>query len=409
MSVEIRVPTTGNAGEDAVVIELRAPVGSTVAEGDVVAVLETAKASVDVEAPEAGVVLDVLCGEGDEVAEHSVLLVIGQPGEVVEASESPPAPTRSESQTPTEVQAPPLAPQPIPVSGERVPSSPRARLLAERNGIDIQTLTGSGPGGRIIVPDVLAKKNSPGHQAPPTPPPVATSNELIPTHVQPVRGARKVTATRMTQSLNEAAQVTLNRYVSADVMVAFTKRLRVSTEAKGLPKVGINDLVSFAVAQVLPHYPSANSHFSWDGIAQFTQVNLGIAVDTGSALLVPVIRNAQDLSLVEIAEQTTKIAERARSGSLEMAEMENGTFTVTNLGMFGVHWFTPVLNPPQSCILGVGAIHQPTPDAPALLPLSLTFDHRALDGAEAARCLAAISDALENIDAHSALMPTTHR
>ena len=407
MSVEIRVPTTGNAGEDAVVIELRATLGSTVAEGEVVAVLETAKASVDVEAPAAGTVLDIACAEGDEVAEHSVLLIIGEPGEVVVTL---PAPT---SDAPVESLVSPEPPAHAPAlsahhsSSDRIASSPRARLLAERNGIDLSDVTGSGPSGRIIVPDVLAKKNTPAPQTSSSQSPAAVA-DLVPANIQPVRGARKVTATRMSQSLQEAAQVTLNRYVSADVLVAFSKRLRVFTEAKNLPKVSINDMVNFAVAQVLPNYRAANSHFSWDGIAQFTQVNLGVAVDTGTALLVPVIRNAHTLSLLDLADQTRTVAEKARSGSLDMADMENGTITVTNLGMFGVHWFTPVINPPQSCILGVGALHQPTPEAPALLPLSFTFDHRALDGAEAARCLAAISDALENIDALSATLTTTH-
>ena len=407
MSVEIRVPTTGNAGEDAVVIELRAPLGSTVTEGDVVAVLETAKASVDVEAPGSGTVLEVRCAEGDEVPEHSVLLVIGEPGEVSAPSPAPASIAAVAEELPSEPPPQTPATSERAHSSERIAASPRARLLAQRNGIELSTVSGSGPGGRIIIPDVLARKSS-ATSVPAPGSPAAKDARLIPASIQKVRGARKVTASRMTQSLQESAQLTLNRYVAADVLVAFSKRLRVFTEAKNLPKVSINDMVNFAVAQVLPQYPAANSHFSWEGIAQFTQVNLGVAVDTGTALVVPVIRNAHTLSLLELAEHTRTIAERARSGGLDIADMEDGTITVTNLGMFGVHWFTPVLNPPQSCIVGVGAVHQPTPDAPALLPLSFTFDHRALDGAEAARCLAAVSDALENIDALSTTLPATH-
>lgn len=407
MSVEIRVPTTGNAGEDAVVIEVRALLGSTVTEGDVVAVLETAKASVDVEAPGSGTVLEVRCAEGDEVPEHSILLVIGEPGEVIALSVAPASSARVVEELKSE--PPPQAPA-MPDSSYLsggVVASPRARLFAERNAIELSTVSGSGPGGRIIMPDVLVRKSS-ATPAFASGSPTVKDASLVPASIQKVRGARKVTATRMSQSLQNSAQLTLNRYVAADVLVAFSKRLRILTEAKNLSKVGINDIVNFAVAQVLPQYPSANSHFSWEGIAQFSQVNLGIAVDTGTALLVPVIRNAHTLSLLELAEHTRTIAERARSGGLDTADMEDGTITVSNLGMFGVHWFTPVLNPPQSCILGVGAMYQPTPDAPALLPLSFTFDHRALDGAEAARCLAAISGALENIDALSTTLPATH-
>lgn len=412
MAVEVRVPTTGNAGEDAVVVELRATLGGAVFEGNVVAVLETAKAALEVEAPHSGMVIDVSCQEGDEVAEHSVLLVIGEPGEIVSATSSSPGDT---AQAPSEHPAP--LPLPLPLASadvsdqrqevsQRIPISPRARLIAKRNGIDISTISGSGPRGRIVVSDILTTKNVGSQGSESAPAPRVALSKAGDATVVPVRGARKVTASRMSQSLSESAQVTLNRYVAADVLVAFNARLRKSTESHGLHKVGINDLVNLAVARVLPSYPAANSHFSWDGIAQFSRVHLGVAVDTGSALLVPVIRDAHTLSLLALADQARKVAERARAGALEMAEMENGTFTVTNLGMFGVHWFTPVLNPPQSGILGVGALHQPTPDAPALLPLSLTFDHRALDGAEAARFLAAVSDALENIDALSALLPT---
>lgn len=405
MSVDIRVPTTGNAGEDAVVAEVRVQLGSVVSQGDVVAVLETAKATVDVEAPSDGTVIDIRCQEGDEVPEYSTLVVIGDPGEVVPVDEPTPheaqaAPVVEQEPSEPVASGPVVAAAPSGGRSASLSASPRARILAQRNGLDLSEVVGSGPGGRIIVPDVLAAK----HLA--SPQPLAPDHEV--STIVPVRGARKVTAQRMTQSLSESAQVTLNRYVSADVLQEFTKRLRSYTEMRGLPKVGVNDLVNFAVATVLPDYPAANSYFSWDGIEQFSHVNLGVAVDTGAALLVPVIPRAHELSLLELAAQTRSLAEKARAGGLELADMENGTFTVTNLGMFGVHWFTPVLNPPQSCILGVGAIYKPTPESPALLPLSLTFDHRALDGAQAARALAAVSDALENIDAHAAVLPTAH-
>lgn len=411
MAIEVRVPTTGNAGEDAVVLEIRAAVGSTVNQGDIVAVLETAKASIDVEAPESGTVLDLRCAEGDEVPEHSILLVLGEPGEAVPSDDSPSAAEvttdHSEPSTHESLPAEPAAtpsPRLIP-EGRRVPASPRARLLAERNGIDLAGLRGTGPGGRIIVPDVLSQKNRVGGGD--SAGPVTTGPEESDYTVVPVRGARKVTAQRMTQSLQDSAQLTLNRYVHADRLLSFNSRLRAHTEANNLAKVSINDMVNFAVSQTLVNFPALNSEFSWEGIRQHRSVHLGVAVDTGSALLVPVVRSAHTMSLLQLAQATKAVVERCRSGAFEMADMEGGTFTVTNLGMFGVHWFTPVLNPPQSGILSVGAIHQPTPDQPALLPLSLTFDHRALDGAEAARALQAISEAIENIDVVSAIaLPT---
>ena len=410
MTTEIRVPTTGNAGEDAVVSSIPASVGQQVEAGQVIAILETAKASIDVEAPESGTVVAVRVSEGDEVPEHAVIAIVGQPGEAVDDPEDNPAvdePTAVAEQTPapSEVVAEPVTALPGQSQVTETVASPRARILAQRNGIDLSTVVGTGPRGRIIVPDVLqAKKTATPPAWPAVEAPTATDDVVT----VPVRGARKITAQRMVQSLQEAAQVTLNRYVAADSLLSFNSRLRAHTESEGLPKISINDMINFAVAQVLPDHPAANSEFFWEGIRQHRQVHLGVAVDTGAALLVPVIRAAHTMSLSELAVATREVVERARSGSFEMADMDGGTFTVTNLGMFEIHWFTPVLNPPQSCILGVGAIHQPTPDLPALLPLSLTFDHRALDGAQAARALAAISGAIENIDVISALAPGTH-
>lgn len=411
MSVEIRVPSTGNAGEEAVVLEISTTLGAQVRQGEVVALLETAKATFEVESPVSGTVLAVNSKVGDEIPEHSVMFLIGEPGEIVStpipvsapAQAEPavdfsnrPAPTQAVEQS-TDVATPTQSAKAADAPGV----SPRARTLAQESGIDLSNLTGSGPSGRIIAKDIPsasateiisdALQQSPHfvrsqHQ---------NSNEVS---VLPVRGSRKVTAQRMASSLAESAQLTLNRYSRAEALISLNSRLRKETEARGLPKIGINDMINFAVARTLPDHQDANSIFSWEGIQQFPYVNLGVAVDTGKALLVPVIFRANEMSLAQLAAQTRSAADRARNGELALTEMENGTFTVTNLGMYGIHWFTPILNPPQSCILGVGAIHQTSPDSPALLPLSLTFDHRALDGAAAARALAAISDAIENID-----------
>jgi len=409
MVTEVRVPTTGNAGEDAVVAELSASVGDHVAAGDVIAVLETAKASLEVEAPEAGVVLEIRCSVGDEIAEHSVLLLIGDSDEVpTSVTPQPTTPEPAIEPAPTPESAEPVsAPDTAPRTGFEPPTSPRARILAVRNGLNLADIQGSGPGGRIIVPDVLMKKAElKVEQVRATAPAVSPdSDSMGPFVTIPVRGARKVTATRMTQSLQDTAQVTLNRYVSAGIVQSFYQRLRAYRDGQGLQRISMSDLINFAVAKALPHHPAANSIFDWDGIRHYSEVHLGIAVDTGSALLVPVIRQAHTKTLSELSTATATLIDRARQGALESAEMAGGTFTVTNLGMFGVHWFTPVLNTPQSCILGVGAIHQPTADQPALLPLSFTFDHRALDGAAAARALSGIAEAIESIDVISSLDP----
>jgi len=407
MTTDIRVPTTGNAGDDAVIQELKVSLGSTVSAGDVVAVLETAKAALDVESPVDGIVLDVRCAVGDDIAEYAVIMVLGEPGEALPTAASPSEPFVEAIPDSPHLVAPSAAPE---RSTTTLKVSPRARILAERKGIDVASLHGSGPGGRRIVPDVLSHSTS--ESTPPVSKPTASpggnSDGLGDYVLVPVRGARKITAQRMMQSLQESAQVTLTRYASADSLRSFHDRLRAHRDAQGLPRISLSDLVNFAVVHTLPHHGVANSIFDGEGIRQYSSVNLGVAVDTGNALVVPVVRGAHLKSLAELAAATSALVEKARSGSIELADMADGTFTVTNLGMFGVHWFTPVLNTPQSCILGVGAIHQPTPDQPALLPLSFTFDHRALDGANAARALAAIADSIDNIDIISALQAPTN-
>lgn len=406
MATEVKVPTTGNAGEPAVVLEWNVAVGDSVAAGDVVATLETAKATVEVDVPTGGVVLDIRFAEGDEAPEHDVLLVIGEPGErppVVDA----PAESGSAAET-TEPSPPPVA-----ASGasgaprRRISISPRARRLAEERGLDIATISGSGPFGRIVIADVVGTSatSAPAQGAAAPTPSSAPSPASAPApsarrggRLVPVRGARKITAQRMHASLQNTAQVTLTRYAVGDALLSYAARLRQATEVRGAEKIGVNDLLLFAAARTVGRHPAANSWFSFDGITEFDHVDLGFAVDTGQALLVPVIRDADALGLAALAAQAHAAIDRARSGRLGSEEMEGGTFTVSNLGGAGVHWFTPVLNTPQSCILGVGAAHRAFPEAPAQLPLSLTFDHRAIDGSAAAALLADLVAAIEHID-----------
>jgi len=435
VATDVRVPTTGNAGEDAVLVEWNVGVGSTVAEGAVLAVLETAKAAMEVEAPVGGQVLQLLYAAGDEVPEHAVLAVIGEPGEsngdgepqsdaasaTAAASDDALAQLAAQSQEPS-----PTTPPAQPARSGRISISPRARAMARDRSIDTSAVAGSGPLGRIVIRDIIAAQLSDalvaepvrsGQFSDPAPRPAAVAaaqdsaaqsgvgagnGALTPAAVIPVRGARKATAQRMHASLTQTAQLTLTRYADATALLTYAARLRTYCEANALPKIGLNDLLMYAAARTMTRHPAANSWFDWDGIRQFEQVNLGFAVDTERALLVPVIRDAGSLTLSDVAAAAKNLIARARSGSLTAEDMDQGTFTVSNLGGLGVHWFTPVLNPPQSCILGIGATHRTHSDAPAWVPLSLTFDHRALDGAAAAATLANLAATIESIDLLSA-------
>lgn len=404
MTTEVRVPTTGNAGQDAVISEWRVAAGARVTNGDVLVVLETAKASIDIHAPVDGEVLSIRFDVGDEVPEFEILAILGDSSDVIvsktELQPQPETPAESAVEVPRSISQSATA---TAAQETRPLASPRARIMAERRSIDLVGIAGTGPNGRIIVGDVIAvvAASSPvdfGTDA---------TAVITPSHrgstVKPVRGVRKVTAERMHSSLQNTAQVTLTRYASADALLAYSRRLRRLTEERGAPKIGVNDLLLFAASRTLGSFPAANSWFDFDGIREFEAVNLGFAVDTGRALLVPVIPDADLLTLGQIAESARTLIERSRAGQLSLAEMDGGTFTLTNLGGLGVHWFTPVLNAPQTCILGVGASHQLHEAGPTLLPLSLTFDHRAIDGAAAAQLLGALVSSIESVDVLTAL------
>jgi pyruvate dehydrogenase E2 component (dihydrolipoamide acetyltransferase) len=424
MATDVRVPTTGNAGEDAVVLEWNVSEGSNVTAGDILVSLETAKATIDVEAPISGQVLRTFYMAGDEVGEHEVLAVLGEPGEQMppDGSSAGPAADADDMGATSPAYPTPavLATQPgrgaepdgrAQAPARRHSASPRARKLAGEFGIDLTALAGTGPMGRIIIADVVAAQNSataeasPEQRALPTP---ATIDQVRTAPIDeftvvPVRGARKITAQRMHASLSDSAQLTLTRYAKAKALLRYAKRLRHVTDATSRPRIGLNDLIMFATARAVAQHPPANSWFDWEGIKQFAHVNLGFAVDTGQALLVPVIRSADTMTLSELSRAARTAIDKARAGTLTPDDMDGGSFTVSNLGGHGIHWFTPVLNPPQTCILGVGAAHQSHPAGPSLLPLSLTFDHRAIDGAGAAGLLAEIASYIETVDVIAAL------
>ncbi len=403
---EIRVPATGNAGEDAVLLDWLVEPGAEVSEGDTIVTLETAKATHDVVATATGVLLARYSDQGDDAPEHALLAVIGAAGE------TPPdgAPLSRGTESAATLSAPVGAgaeatdAHAAPLDGSRI--SPRAAILAGRNGIDPALLTGSGPRGRIIVLDVIAAKQAASTATAPSPAAVhAAPSDSDASSYDSVRvsGARKVTAQRMHASLQNSAQVTLTRYADAGPLTAYLRRLREATPDLGLPRLSVNDLVLFATARAVARHPEANATFDWDEIRRYRRVDLGFAVDTGAALLVPVLQDAGSMSLADLARAGSAAIEKARAGTLTPEDVSGGTFTVSNLGGMGVHWFTPVLNPPQVCILGVGRALPSSPVGPDLMPLSLTFDHRALDGAAAAAVLADIAASIETVDVVAAL------
>ena len=225
----------------------------------------------------------------------------------------------------------------------------------------------------------------------------------------PVQGVRRVIARRMLESLQTSAQLTLNSSADAQALLAYRQRLKASAEASGLQQVTINDLILFTVSRTLKRHSELNALFKDDVIYQYNNVNLGFAVDTARGLMAPVIHDAAALSLLQIGREARRLASACQDGAIMAAEMEKGTFTVTNLGSAGVESFTPILNPPQVAILGVGSINLKPVEIDGELQfrkhigLSLTINHQVIDGAPAARFLQALARGLAEVDLMLAL------
>jgi pyruvate dehydrogenase E2 component (dihydrolipoamide acetyltransferase) len=439
MATPVIMPRQGQSVESCILTEWKVAPGDQVEEGSVLAVIETDKASFDLESPVAGTVLDLFWEADDDVPVLANVTVIGDEGEdasgfrpEMEAASSGPsvdsAPTApSSASAPTSETSGAAASvgsvsSPVSAAGPVAGSSPRARQLAIRSGIDPESLPGTGPGGRVIERDVQAALRG-------TPRLSASASALAreggleaPAHggglsgmalaadmrepgsidgaeVFPVKGIRKVIADRMMQSLGNTAQLTL--HASFDVTVA--QAFRKARKEAGEPKVSLNDVISHALIHTLLRHPDLNAHFLGDRIARFEKVSLGIAVDTTRGLMVPVLSEACCLSLDELSSGIRGLAEECREGTIQPDQLTGGTFTLTNLGMLGVEHFTPVLNVPEVAILGVGGISiRPVRGENGevnfvdSIALSLTMDHQAIDGAPAARFLKDLVETLEN-------------
>jgi len=438
------MPRQGNTVESCIIVRWIVAEGAAVAADQTVCEVETDKASFDVPAGASGSLLKILRPEGDDVPVLEPIAVIGSPGESWEtaiggaptAASAPATAPRAASTAAPAAAVSAAAPAAAPaVSGGAAdhPASPRARKLAAAEGVDALALAGTGPGGRIIERDVAAALAA-------RPPLTAAAKAAVAAGAAtpasgtalggragmadvaagrsaalgdfpgafadtPLKGVRKIISERMLGSLGSTAQLTFNSSASAARLQALRARFKASDPSLGLSDVTIGDLVLYAVSRVLPRFPNANATLENGVLRVFERVHLALAVDTPRGLMVPVIRNADLLSLREISAEAKRLAGACLAGNINPDELTAGTFTVSNLGAFGIESFTPVLNAPQVAILGVDAI-VPRPAAgpngtvvlEQRLGLSITVDHQIVDGAPAARLLKAFADAIADID-----------
>ncbi|MEK5006080.1 dihydrolipoamide acetyltransferase family protein [Bacillus sp. FSL K6-3312] len=374
MAVEVVMPKLGMSMKEGTVSVWNKEVGETVNKGESIASINSEKIEMEIESPAEGTILDIKVSEGEGVPPGTVICYIGEGNEQVEEKKERDIQSKSKK--------------------ERKKISPVARKMANSANLDIDTLVGTGPGGRITKEDVL-------HALPEREEKKQEEKKQNETEHQPINMMRKTIASRMMESLQTSAQLTITMKADVTQLTNLQQQLNGTAIARYDTKLTITDFVAKAAILSLLEHPAMNSQYHNGVVETFENVHLGIAAALDNGLAVPVIQHAERLTLIELAKSIKLYGQKAREGKLLHDEIQGSTFTLTNLGAYGVEYFTPILNPPEAGILGVGTMY----DTPVyredelckgtILPLSLTFDHRVLDGAPASAFLSTVKAHLE--------------
>lgn len=404
MAYEVQMPKWGLTMKTGKIARWLVAEGGAVAVGQPLLEVETDKITNVVESPAGGVLLQIVSPQGEVVPVMQVIGIIGESGEAVavpashsaDAAASPAAPAASGAKDQGTMQR-------NMAQGE-VRAMPAARKAAKELGVDLATVTGTGRDGIITEKDVraaheaVAKSPAPGSAAPAQP---CSATDADADEVIPLDGLRKLIADNMQASLQNAAQLTV--FVEADVteMVALRDTMLARNKKDSEYRLSFNDIIAFAVCRALKQHPVMNTTLQADGIHMHRHVNLGIAVSLDTGLIVPNVKNADTYSLEELKAKVRDAASRARKGGLSMDEISGGTFTISNVSMLGVDGFTPILNPPETGILGVGrvvekpGVFEGQVCVRKMMTLSLTFNHMVTDGGPAMSFLRTLADMLE--------------
>jgi pyruvate dehydrogenase E2 component (dihydrolipoamide acetyltransferase) len=418
MATPVEVPKLGNTVEECIISRWVKRVGDTVAAGELVVEIETDKATFEVTAPVSGTLLATFFEQGALAPVFSNLFVIGEAGESIDAfraaTEKPTTSEQVHRVAPREPVAE-AAGQGTVSAGKRS-FSPRARRFAEEHDFYPESVIGSGIGGRVLEQDLrhlyhssprasTAAKQQMRSGAVRAQEGSGLAGMILSTDVGPsaasISNIRKTIGRRMRESLSTTAQYTLNASADAGGLLTLRARIKAST---GVPDININDMVTFCTVKALLEVPDLNAEFVEERIVRHSDVHIGFAVDTPRGLMVPVIRNADRMTVDELASNMKALTEQAVQGTLAPDNMSGATFTISNLGGLGIESFTPVLNPPQVAILGVGAIQlkparrQGKVEFIDIIGLSLTCDHQVIDGAPGARFLKVVKEKIENVE-----------
>lgn len=398
MATVMRMPEVMANATEAVIQTWLVSVGQEIAVGDPIAEIETDKAVVEYAAEVEGILARVIAEAGTTIAVGAPIAVVAAPGENVDDIDPDTRDPESGAPVIEKIVGDATA-VPVVANGHRIFATPLVRKIASERGIDLSTVTGSGPGGRIVRRDLDRLSDV---QAETTTPPDADTADSAPQGTGfvdvPLTGMRKAIARRLTESKTSVPHF----YVTADCRVDALFALRSSVNEAGSTKVSVNDFVLKAVAGALKEVPEANAVWNGDSLRQFETVDIAVAVAIDAGLLTPVVRGVDKLPISAVAAAVADLAARARAGKIMQRELEGGSFSVSNLGMYGVTEFSAILNPPHSGILAVGgAVQKPVVidgelAVGTVMTVTLSADHRVIDGAVAARWMTAFVRRIEN-------------
>ena len=425
MSIELKMPALSPTMEEGTLAKWLVKEGDTVASGDILAEIETDKATMEFEAVDEGKIAKILIPEGsDGVKVGTPIAILAGEGEDVSKAAAPPP--KAEAAPPPKVEEPkveaapppkgggetppapsaPAAAKPRADSGDRIKASPLARRLAEAQGIDLSTLKGSGPGGRIVRADLGAAAG--GAMAAPAP--SATAPAPAAAHVEPLEipheaiklsNMRKTIARRLTESKQQIPHIYLTLDANLDALLKLRSELNAGLEKRGV-KLSVNDMLIKALALALIEVPECNVSFAGDQLIKYSRADISVAVSIPGGLITPIIVDASSKAISAISKEMADLAARAKEGKLQPQEYQGGTASLSNMGMFGIKHFEAVINPPQAMIMAIGAgekrpyVIDDSLQIATVMSATGSFDHRAIDGADGARLMKVFKELVES-------------
>jgi pyruvate dehydrogenase E2 component (dihydrolipoamide acetyltransferase) len=423
MSIAIKMPALSPTMEEGTLAKWLVKVGDKVSSGDIMAEIETDKATMEFEAVDEGTIADIAVPEGAEgVKVGTVIATLAEEGEDPASvkpaegggAEAAPAPKQEDAPAPSPTPAPAAASAPTPApaptptpaaapapSGDRIVASPLAKRIAAEKGVDLAAVKGSGPNGRIVKADVEAAK--PGAAASGVAAahaPAEAQDFGIPHEEEKLSGMRKTIARRLTEAKQQIPHIYLTVDIRLDALLKLRGELNAALESRGV-KLSVNDMLIKALAQALLQVPSCNVQFAGDKLLKFTRADISVAVSIPGGLITPIVVDAGSKTISTIASEMKDLAERARDGKLQPHEYQGGTASISNMGMFGIKHFDAIINPPQAMIMAIGAgekrpyVVDDSLQIATVMTVTGSFDHRAIDGADGAALMKTFKEICE--------------